>query len=347
MTRGYSLEQDLRFLLNNQKYSDIEIVCKDEKKLHGCRVILAARSEVFNRLLYSGLGEKESLTKDNIVKAFIAAEYFQLPDLQDTILKIVKIILEKNRNDNYSPELLSKILDTMSLSENNILSNLLLDAVSAIPLNTIEFGRLSTTALSVLLSYTYGKDIPFVTPEYEVFRYSVIIIARNISNDSTKSILKRLPTLENIDNFKRTDNEIIPDHHNPLNIIPVETILNVYRHRAMSYNTELNEVRRHLLASNKTGFVWNNSACGSNLVIEDNGKVVRASNACRIHQSVKGSVHQKILIMKNLQDPNIPDGSIEFNFNDGISTGSLGPMPNKQKQSVQIGPFGKYNKFRL
>ncbi|RIA80784.1 concanavalin A-like lectin/glucanase domain-containing protein [Glomus cerebriforme] len=35
MTRGYSLEKDLRLLLNNPKYSDIEILCEDERKLHG------------------------------------------------------------------------------------------------------------------------------------------------------------------------------------------------------------------------------------------------------------------------------------------------------------------------
>jgi hypothetical protein len=32
-------------------------------------------------------------------------------------------------------------------------------------LNTIEFGRLSITALQYLLSYTYKKEIPFATPE--------------------------------------------------------------------------------------------------------------------------------------------------------------------------------------
>src|SRR5438309_1047274 len=99
MERGYSLEQDLRLLINNPKYSDIEILCEDEKKLHGCRAILAARSEVFDRLLYSKMKEgyekqvsfskinsaemkiileytytgsikEESLTKDNIIEAF-------------------------------------------------------------------------------------------------------------------------------------------------------------------------------------------------------------------------------------------------------------------------------------
>src|SRR5215831_3368047 len=114
MTRGYSLEQDLRLLINNPKYSDTEILCEDEKKLYGCRAILAARSEVFDRLLYNGMKEsyenqisfpeicssgmeiileyiyagsvkEESLTKNNIIEAFNAADYFQLPSLQDFI----------------------------------------------------------------------------------------------------------------------------------------------------------------------------------------------------------------------------------------------------------------------
>ena len=116
MTRGYSLKQDLRLLVNNPKYSDIEILCGDERTLYGCRAILAARSEVFDRLLYNGMKEsyekqisfpkiyssgmeiileyaytgsvkEESLTKDNIIEAFYAADYFQLPDLQNLIIK--------------------------------------------------------------------------------------------------------------------------------------------------------------------------------------------------------------------------------------------------------------------
>src|SRR5690242_901939 len=103
MTRGYSLEKDLELLVNNPKYSDIEILCEDGKKLYGSRAILAARSEVFDGILYNGMKEsyekqisfptinssvmeiilkytytgsirKESLTKDNIIEAFHAAD---------------------------------------------------------------------------------------------------------------------------------------------------------------------------------------------------------------------------------------------------------------------------------
>ncbi|POG68841.1 BTB/POZ protein, partial [Rhizophagus irregularis DAOM 181602=DAOM 197198] len=111
MARGYSLEQDLKLLVNNPKYSDIEILCEDQRKLYGSRAILAARSEVFDGLLYNGMKEsyenqiyfptinssimeiileyiytgsiKGTLTEDNIVEVFSAADYFQLLNLQD------------------------------------------------------------------------------------------------------------------------------------------------------------------------------------------------------------------------------------------------------------------------
>ncbi|EXX69014.1 uncharacterized protein OCT59_001015 [Rhizophagus irregularis] len=97
MTKGLSLKQDLRLLINNR---GIEFLCEDEKKLHAYRAILAARSEVFNKLLYNGMKEtyenqisfpkinsagmeiileyiytgsvkRESLTKDNTIEAFL------------------------------------------------------------------------------------------------------------------------------------------------------------------------------------------------------------------------------------------------------------------------------------
>src|SRR5215213_10116439 len=282
MTRGYSLKQDLKLLINNPKYSDIEILCGDEKKFHGCRAILAARSEVFDRLLYNGMKEsyenqisfpginsaemkiileytytgsikEESLTKDNIVEAFYAADYFQLPELQNLI-----IITVKNNSENYSPELLSKAADTIPLLEDNILLNSLVEAVAAIPLNTIEFSRLSIAALQHLLSCTHEKEKPFATSEYEVFRYSAILAAKQVSNDAYKTLMERLPTLEQIKNSVQVENKLITDHQKvvkvleplikfidfrrirgkilvaiiePLEIIPNEILTSVYRYK--------------------------------------------------------------------------------------------------------------------
>ncbi|RIA87112.1 BTB/POZ protein, partial [Glomus cerebriforme] len=242
MMRGYSLEQDLKLLINNPKYSDIEILCEDEKKLYGCRAILAARSDVFDKLLYNGMKEsyerqisfpkinssameiileyayvgstkEESLTKDNIIGAYYAADYFQLPDLQDFIMKTIKNTLEKNLTENYSPELLSKVAEIMPLTDDNILLNLLVDSVAIMPLNTIEINRLSIEAFQYFLTCTHEKEKPFATPEYEVFRYGAILAAKQISDDAYKTLIKRLPTLEQIEESVSTEEDKFITYH--------------------------------------------------------------------------------------------------------------------------------------
>ncbi|RGB33765.1 hypothetical protein C1646_743150 [Rhizophagus diaphanus] len=345
--RGYSLEQDLRLLINNPRYSDIEILCGDETKLYGCRAILAARSEVFDKLLYNGMKEsyekqitfptinssgmeiileyaytgsirEESLIKDNIIEAFCAADYFQLPELQDFIMMILRNILKKNYAENYSPELLSKAVDSTPLSEENILLNLLVEAVATIPLNNIKFGRLSITALEYLLSCTHEKESSFATPEYEVFRYSAILAAKQVSNSVFKTLMKRLPTLEQIEqmenpivqvniidhqtiqtiakeleplvkfiDFRRIKGQLLVDIIEPLKIVPSEIILNIYRNNTKFTNSNLNYIRGIPLPID-SDYIWDESACGSNLVIEDNGRVVRNDfNTC---QSVRAKL---------------------------------------------------------
>ncbi|UZN99724.1 uncharacterized protein OCT59_000991 [Rhizophagus irregularis] len=254
MTRGYSLEQDLRLLVNNPKYSDIEILCEDGKKLHGCRAILAARSE--NILTYTGSIKEESLTKDNTVEAFYAAVYFQLSDLQDFILKTVK---NTNFAKNYSPELLSKISEKMPLTEDNVLLNLLVEEVANISLNNIKF-------------------------EYEVFRYSAILAAKQVSNDAHKTLTKLLPTLEQIENPIKVKNKFITDHRKvgkeleplikfidfrrikvqilaniiePLEIVPDKIISNAYRYIALSNNLNLNNlINTRGTSINEIDYVW-------------------------------------------------------------------------------------------
>jgi hypothetical protein len=338
MMKGYSLEQDLRLVINNPKYSDIEIICSDKKKLYASRVILAARSDVFDGLLYNGMKEtyenqitfptinsigmevileyayigsikKESLTIDNIIEAFNAADYFQFLKLQEFIINTVKNTIEDNHKNNYSPELLSKAVDTMILSEYNILLNLLVETVATTPLNTIEFGRLSVTALQYLLSCTHKKMKPFATSEYEVFRYSAILVSKKISNHTCKTLIKLLPTLEQLKNsikvvnksitnreavakelealvkfidFRRIDEQIITDIIEPLEITP--TVI-VYRSPKTVFDNVRGIPRLYEFA-----YVWDKSECGSKLCIEDNGKVVIAQKDCTSLQSVRAKI---------------------------------------------------------
>ncbi|CAG8683379.1 15744_t:CDS:1, partial [Acaulospora morrowiae] len=133
MVRGNSLINDLRLLINNPRYSDLEIICKDNYVLYGNRAILAARSEVFERVLftrsedldkqvsflkieassmkiileylYTGTVLERDITTNNAFETLNAADFFQLENLQDLIYKKM---CEKEGNENKSPELLSK-----------------------------------------------------------------------------------------------------------------------------------------------------------------------------------------------------------------------------------------------
>ncbi|POG66406.1 hypothetical protein GLOIN_2v1656885, partial [Rhizophagus irregularis DAOM 181602=DAOM 197198] len=106
----------------------------------------------------------------------------------------------------------------MPLTKDNILINLLVETISIIPLNNIEIGRLSITGLKYLLSITHKKKIPFVTREYEVFRYSAVLAAKQVSNDAYESLMERLPTLEQIENY-HVENKLITDHQKVANEI--------------------------------------------------------------------------------------------------------------------------------
>ncbi|POG68868.1 hypothetical protein GLOIN_2v1632616, partial [Rhizophagus irregularis DAOM 181602=DAOM 197198] len=86
-----------------------------------------------------------------------------LSDLQDFIMKTIK---STNFVKDYSPELLSKVLEIkiMPLTENIIsILNLLVETVANIQLNSIEFGRLSITGLKYLLSIAYENETRFAT----------------------------------------------------------------------------------------------------------------------------------------------------------------------------------------
>ncbi|GBB99057.1 hypothetical protein RclHR1_03400009 [Rhizophagus clarus] len=357
MTKGRSLEQDLGLLINNPKYSDIEILCKDGKTLYACRAILGARSDVLDGLLYNGMKEsheseisfpeinsagmeiileyiytgsvkEESLTKDNTIEAFYAADYFQLSDLQDFITKTIKNI---NFAKKYAPELLSKVSEATLTTRDDILLNVLVETVAIIKLNNVKFGRLSITGLKYLLSITYGKDSPFATNEYDVLRYSVILTAKQISEDTYKAFMEWLPTLKQIENsnnsisvenkfvidhqkvakeleplieyidFKRIDTHILANFIEPLKVIPTEIICSAYRNVALLNNLTLNNVRGKPQIS-EIDLVWDVLACGSKLIIKDNGKVVQAPDGCGVLQSVRITTSTILLENKGIYE---------------------------------------------
>src|SRR5436305_14145069 len=126
-TRGCSLAYDLKFLINNKNYCDIIMICQDELLVYGNRAILAARSNVLDRLLFNGMKEStineikfpeitssameiileylytenfesESISLTNCIEAYHAADYFQLDQLQQKIVNSVRRSLKDHQN---------------------------------------------------------------------------------------------------------------------------------------------------------------------------------------------------------------------------------------------------------
>ncbi|RGB33770.1 hypothetical protein C1646_703682, partial [Rhizophagus diaphanus] len=52
--------------------------------------------EIILEYIYTGFIKEESLTKDNMIEIFYAADYFQLSDLKDFVVKTFKNTLKKN-----------------------------------------------------------------------------------------------------------------------------------------------------------------------------------------------------------------------------------------------------------
>src|ERR1051325_1847265 len=126
--------------------------------------------------------------------------------------------------------------------------------------------------------------MPFVTPEYEVFRYSAILAAKQVSSEAYQ-ILMKLPTLEQIDSilidnkmlipnrqmvidelgpliefidFRRIKDQILVDIIEPLKIVPSEIISNVYKHTIMTNNLLISDIRGIPIYTklNKSGLIW-------------------------------------------------------------------------------------------
>ncbi|CAG8502883.1 8139_t:CDS:2 [Diversispora eburnea] len=348
MTRGSSLSQDLRLLINNSKYSDIIITCADSEKFYGCRSILAARSEVLDCLLFNGMkeshekeinlvydsqvmkillefiytgnytnGDNEDLSLEILIDAYSAADFFQLPILQDHIINMLEEILSNNSNvSNVSPELLTKVVEGHS---DQPLTNLLAKYVTKIPLEEIPFGSLSSKAFQFLFKYCTENKISLAKNQYTIFRYVVLHAANEVSQEVSEDVLTKTKACllpldkilengqvikhENIDlisfqkkltekitpmlkyvNIKLISGDILAEIIEPLNIVPFELIIEAYRYKVKQEPTiKLEEEEIQI------DFTWDISVCGPNLDISDDGYKVETSSTIKFNERVRAS----------------------------------------------------------
>lgn len=165
--RGDSLTVDLADMIDNPLYSDIIIICKDDEELHACKLLLAARSEYFNKLLFSSTQQQESSshlpnkitvseltssavkvvleylytgnvfdktwTIDIVSDAYNGAIFFSLPKLKVMIIEFMTKYMEQRHNvgiSNQIAKILSKIaIATAATSSSDDDDNQLIDAI--------------------------------------------------------------------------------------------------------------------------------------------------------------------------------------------------------------------------
>ncbi|GES97603.1 concanavalin A-like lectin/glucanase domain-containing protein [Rhizophagus clarus] len=192
----------------------------------GYSSILAARSEVFDRLLYNGM--KESYDRQISFPKINSDDYFQLSGLQDFIIKTVFNI--------FYPVLMEK------------------------------------------------KRLPTLE-QIEQVGNSAQIDNKDKSITNHQEVAKELEPLVKYIDFMRIEGQILADIIEPLEIISVKMVVDVYREKAKLYKSHLNKIRG--IYSN---CVWDESACGSKLIVEENGKVVYAPDDLSSWQNIKAKM---------------------------------------------------------
>ncbi|RIA85288.1 BTB/POZ protein [Glomus cerebriforme] len=238
--RGDSLTIDLSEMVNNPLYSDIIITCKDKEEFHACKLLLAARSEYFNRLLfsstrhqtksshipnkitiseltssavkvvleylYTGKVSDKTLTIDIVSDAYNGATFFLLPNLKKIITRFMKSYMKHCHNvssSNQIAKILSKVSENSISTDDNQLIDAICKFLMSKSLYKIDYQNLSSKALEFLLSYTLNiKEGNVATTEYDIFRYCILWAVNQISMNDVLYFLLLLPSNEDLEGQK-------------------------------------------------------------------------------------------------------------------------------------------------
>ncbi|RUS34931.1 hypothetical protein BC938DRAFT_477723 [Jimgerdemannia flammicorona] len=210
---GLNLKQDLKASLNSPDYSDVTFTCKDGEKMYASRLLLAIRSEMLRNLLresssnkvslpeitsvqfavvleYCYTEETPSLTFENAVEVFMAAEFFILRRLQEIVVDYVKVNLADFAS---AGRMLSKAVETF---ETNAEDNALFVAIRQYFLSRKlvegQLASLSRPALKVLLAdINAAKDSP--TTSFDLFKsvvdWAFEIVGKTSEDEDRKNLL--------------------------------------------------------------------------------------------------------------------------------------------------------------
>ncbi|CAG8533567.1 9942_t:CDS:1 [Funneliformis mosseae] len=328
LERKISLGDDLRQLINDDRFFDITLKCSDKTNLSACKAILATRSKVFNSLIGSGSNnelsfsninsdamkvvieylytsdvEEQSLTINNIVEVYYASIHFKLTSLQKLIIDRTKKFLKGGPN--ISKNLLSQLVKKCTSRVDNEMSQMLIVWVSKNKLGSYENDEndpLSLEGLKYLLMKTFDDTkTPFATSEFDIWNYTlkkVISIATNnrktdlskCNTDEKKEVKIHLTPFTYYIDLNRMDVDEIMKYIEPVNIYSIEKLKDIYCNKAR--DKESANIR------GVPAFKWNNNS--TQLIVSNYGSTVEMMKPNNTKQK---PVHKSILgdmMFKNL-----------------------------------------------
>ncbi|CAI2186445.1 16481_t:CDS:1 [Funneliformis geosporum] len=217
MMRGNSLTDDLKFIINNPEFSDIEITCEDGIILQGNRAIMRARSEVLYKLLFNGMKEstesKISFPEINSSAMKVVIEYIYTGSVSNVVLaneSLENLVSVFHAADYFQ---LSKLQDDVDVV-------LLTKYFSKISLDKIKLEDMSLKVLRCFLSQTFNINEPILTNEYNILRFTILKLVHEINQSLVSSFERMIPSEDRIgdDDDKRNHDkvylkalEILPD----------------------------------------------------------------------------------------------------------------------------------------
>ncbi|PKC02194.1 hypothetical protein RhiirA5_504180 [Rhizophagus irregularis] len=122
----------------------------------------------------------DSLNVDNIIESYFASILFDLIDLQEHIIEFTIKLSLMNENEDVGKKLLSECVKKFSLEADNKMSRVLIYWVAKNKLEKNEIDSLSLEGLRYLLEKTFDTQIPFATPEFNIWEYSLIKAIRKV-----------------------------------------------------------------------------------------------------------------------------------------------------------------------
>lgn len=222
-----ALKNDLRAMVDDPNYSDIQFVCSDGGRVHACRMLLVARSDVLKGMLTNGMSESRltkitlrdirteamlmtveylytgmivryKLTLASAFQALHASRFFLLDKMEKYVMDKLGAAVREDAD----PDLViwcfsqfAEFADMEGTSSIDAVSEYMAEWIDAMAVESQSLRNLSARAMSLYLHVT-KQLFPFNSysfKEYLRLRSIMLWAGSNVSSQVEKLVMRCLP----------------------------------------------------------------------------------------------------------------------------------------------------------